>query len=53
MGSPIRSEGMTMEEKDFNSRKHDACKICGVDADCMYVDQETELCNACTTGVWI
>ena len=37
-------------KKAFAPRKHEACKICGVDADCMYVDQETGKCNACVNS---
>jgi len=28
-------------------RLHDACRLCGIDADAEFIDQFTGLCNAC------
>jgi hypothetical protein len=37
----------------IRERIHDACKICGADADVTFINQETGLCNACESGVFI
>ncbi len=29
------------------TKKYDSCKICGMDADCGYVNQEDGLCQVC------
>jgi len=39
---------MVKENSTDYITKYKDCKICGVDASCMYVSQITGLCNACT-----